>query len=322
MITTSPRHRRRTLWWTAALAVVLAAPACGKDVPGNAAPATTAPTGTGTTVLGGDLRAPSADQASPSGANGMAFRDGLLWVADLTGRQIVVVDPATGTILSRFGKEAGVDAQPDDLTVAPDGDVWWTGFDTGVVGRIGASGRSDDVATLRPGANAITTGPDGHLYVTAAVTGDGFWTIDPGAPDAGAREIAPALGNVNGFAFGPDGALYGPAYAEQKSTVVRIDLATGATTPVAEGFRFGASVRFGPDGRAYVLSAIQPEVHVVDLATGESAHFATPSTPVVDNMAWGPDGNLYVSAMNKPEITVIGPDGAVLRTLTLGRPAP
>lgn len=317
-MTTGKAHRR-ALALGAALATILAtASGCGKDSESSATPTTTAPNGSGTTMLGGNPRAPAPDQSPPKGANGLAFRDGLLWVADLNGGQIVVVDPANGAILARYGKAQGISATPDDLAVARDGSVWWTGFDTGVVGRISTDGKSTDMVTTRPGANPITVGPDGSIYVGIAVTGDGLFVIDPAAPDP-PREIAPAIGNVNAFAFGLDGALYGPAFSNQEGKVVRIDVADGKTTDVAKGFPFPDSLRFDASGQAFVLSTLPPRVDRLDLLTGEVTLFATPPTKAVDNMAWGPDGNLYVSGFNEPTITVIDPEGKVLRTLSVGR---
>ncbi len=307
--------RRRTV---VALAVVaLVGAACGKDTSTPSASPVTSPTGSGTLLLGGNPRSPAADQTPPKGTNGLAFREGVLWIADLNGGQIVVVDPASGTILARYGPDQNVNAKPDDLAVAPDGSVWWTGFDIGKVASIGTDGRSTDIAAMRPGANAIAFSPAGKAYVTMAVTGDGLWELDPANPQS-SREVTPTLGNVNAFAFGPDGQLYGPGFAEQVGRVVRIDTTTGATTEVAIGFAFPSALRFDTKGDAFVLSAIGGSVERVDLATGAVTPFAKVPTKRVDNMMWGPDGNLFVTAFDEPLITVISPTGDVVRTLTVG----
>ncbi len=313
----APRIAHLALGPAALLLAATALVGCGKDTSNGAATATTAPVGTGTSIVGGAPRTPAADQTPPKGANGVAFRDGVLWVADLAGRQIVVADPADGTILARYSAAQGITSQPDDLAVTRDGTVWWTGFDTGTVGRIGTDGRSTDVATLRPGANPIAVAPDGSLVVGIAVTGDGLFRIDPASPGT-PKEIAAAVGNVNAFAFGPDGGLYGPSFSEQHGKVVRVDTATGATTPTATVPGFPVSVRFDRDGAAYVLSTLPSAVSRVDLATGTVTPFATPSTKAVDNMAWGPDGNLYVTGFDVPQVTVIDAKGTVLRSLSIG----
>jgi len=310
----SPR-RRATI---AIVVLTLLIAACGKDTSTPSASPATSPTGSGTLLLGGNPRAPATDQSPPKGTNGLAFREGVLWIADLNGGQILVADPANGAILARYGRDQNVNAQPDDLAVAPDGSVWWTGFDIGKVASIGTDGRSTDIAAMRPGANAIAFSPAGKAYVTMAVTGDGLWELDPANPQS-SREVTATLGNVNAFAFSPDGQLYGPGFAEQVGRVVQIDTTTGAATEVATGFAFPTALRFDTKGVAYVLSAIGGKVDRVDLMTGAVTPFVTVPTKRVDNMMWGPDGNLYVSAFDEPIISVFGPAGDLVRTLTIGQ---
>lgn len=120
------------------------------------------------------------DQASPKGTNGVAWDGQRLWVADLAGGEILAVDPRDGRILGRFGAAQGV-TKPDDLAVGPDGAVYWTGFEDGVVGRLGPDGTSTTLSQVGAGANPIAFGPDDSLYVGRAVTADGLYRIDPRA---------------------------------------------------------------------------------------------------------------------------------------------
>src|SRR3954466_13761367 len=60
------------------------------------------------------------------GAHGMAVdAAGKLWVASLTGRRLVQVDPDSGRILGECSLSDGVDA-PDDVVVGPDGTLYFT----------------------------------------------------------------------------------------------------------------------------------------------------------------------------------------------------
>ena len=105
-------------------------------------------------------------------AQGMAFdKDGLLWVADLIGDNITVVDPASGEIVRRFGYDQGV-YSPVDLTFAPDGTLYWVDWSTSAVGKIDQTGTVTRVAELPPGANAIVATEDGRLFVANCNTGD------------------------------------------------------------------------------------------------------------------------------------------------------
>jgi hypothetical protein len=72
---------------------------------------------------------------------------------------------------------------------------------------------------VAPGVNPITFSPDGRLFVGLCFQGDGLYELDPDliAPPRPIIEATPEnpypLGFMNGFAFGPDGRLYGPLFA-------------------------------------------------------------------------------------------------------------
>ncbi|MEZ5142349.1 MAG: hypothetical protein R2726_07495 [Acidimicrobiales bacterium] len=257
------------------------------------------------------------DQTPPKGTNGVAWDGRRLWVADLAGSQILAVDPRTGTIQGRFGTDQGVRG-PDDLAVGPDGAVYWTGFSDGTVGRLGADGTSTTIGNVGAGANPIAFSPDGSLYVGRAVTADGLFRLDPtGATPP--QEVAATVGNVNGFAFGPDGAIYGPSYRDQQGSLVRIDPATGAVTEVLGGLGFPKRGEVRPRGAAYVLTSAPVGVLAVDLATGTSTPYATPATKAVDNLAYDGDGSFVVSSFNEPVLSIIPPAGGEVRTVRIGR---
>ena len=285
---------------------------------------------TGTTTATGAAWAPTVqgpatvalpsgpvDQTSPKGTNGVAWDGRRLWVADLAGGEILVVDPRTGAIEGRFGAAQGV-TKPDDLAIGPDGAVYWTGFEDGIVGRLGPDGTSTTIAQVGPGANPIAVSPDGSLYVGRAVTADGLYRIDPRGAAAPVT-VAESVGNVNAFAFGPDGALYGPSYKDQQGSLVRIDPQTGQVTQVVGGLGFPSAVKFGPDGRAYVLTAVPVGVVAVDVATGQATPYATPATPAVDNIASDGDGSFVVSSFNGPQLSIIPPAGGEVRTVRIGQ---
>lgn len=247
-------------------------------------------------------------QTPPAGTNGLAFAGNRLWVADLRGGELLAVDPDTGRILERHGAADGVVA-PDDVAVGPDGAIYWTGFGTGVIGRMDRAGHSTIIATLRPGANPIAFARDGRLYVGLAVIADGLYQIDPRGRRP-PRLVAPSLGNVNAFTIARDGFLYGPRFGlDGAGALVRVDLRTGTVTEVMRGFGYPVAVKLDPRGRLYVLATGPPGVFRIDLAARRAMPVGTPSTPVVDNFAFDRRGRLFVSGFAGPMVTEIRPDG-------------
>lgn len=277
-------------------------------------PSTSASTGATTTNTAPPMTLPfageldeSGDQTAPVGTNGIVVADdGSLWIADGEGSQIIQVDTATGDIVNRWPTPDG--SWPDDLAFDPDGRLFWTGFESGQIGRIDpSSGDHVIVAEVPPGANPITFTEDGRLLVGLAVTADGLYEIDPeGVTDP--VQIVAELGNVNGFDVAADGYLYGPRATGE---VVRIDTATGEVLDtIASDMGFSGAVREATDGSLVVLSATPtPTLWSVDIETGEKTAIAALDTQLVDNVAVGDDGSFYVTTFNRPAVIVVAPDG-------------
>jgi sugar lactone lactonase YvrE len=205
------------------------------------------------------------------GANGVCFGpDGRLYVASVWGNEILKMDPNSGRILDRIGRDRGV-LTPDDLTFGPDGSLYWTSIVTGGVGRLTPEGQHSLLANLGPGVNPITFSPDGEwLYVAKDFLGVGLFKLRPDGSDV--TPLLPDLVNFNAFDFGPDGWLYGPLYTDVPK-VIRVDVR--ATPPTVEDVLEGiapSAVKFDSQHRLvtndnftgrvlrYTLETMNPEV--------------------------------------------------------------
>jgi len=225
-------------------------------------------------------------------ANGFSFGgDGLLYVASGPGSQLVVMD-RNGRILDRFGAADGVHGV-DDVAVAPEGSVYWTEPFSGKVKKLTTGGAIVEIAQLPPGANGITISPEGRIYVNTTILSDTLWEVYPDG--SAPRLIAQNLGFPNAMDVGPDGFIYVPSWIVHKTvlkvnpdtgatttaavgfqaplsvrfdpagrmyvldqiahSIVRVDLASGAKTLVAEVPPNSDNFNFDSQGRLYVSSA-------------------------------------------------------------------
>ena len=252
--------------------------------------------------------------AALNAANGITIgADGNLYVASVTGQEIVVMDKSNGNIIERITE--GVQS-PDDLVFGPDGSLYWTDILTGEVGRR----TPDGVVKKQPflgGVNPIAFNDEGRLFIALDFQGDGLYEFDPEL-DADPKTIIECptgfcLGFFNAFDFGPDGLLYGPLFA--LGQVIKMNVDTGVYEIVADGFVNPASAKFGPDGLLYVLDQTG-EVSKIDITTGDKTLFTT-LQPGLDNMVFDEDGSLYMTNNDEGWVAEILPSGEA-RTISPG----
>jgi sugar lactone lactonase YvrE len=244
------------------------------------------------------------------GPNGMFFDAGdRLYVASLLAGELSVLDPRSGHVLGRLGEDVGV-LSPDDVTIAPDGTVYWTNLLNGTVGRLSPDG-SWKTQFVGYGVNPITLSDDGRLFVGLAFLGDGLAELDPDLTDPPTWLIPagpPSPLGLNAFDFGPDGMLYAPRMFTGQ--VVRIDVDAAPPVPqivVASGFTPpNYALKF--DSKAELHVAANGDVFELDLATGARTVLLD-TDGAIDNLAFDSRDRLFVSMLSDDTVLEVLPSG-------------
>ena len=250
------------------------------------------------------------------GANGIMFDNSdQLYIASVSGEEIVVMNQKSGKILERIPASG-----PDDLTFGPDGSLYYTSIMTGFVFRIKPDGTTTS-QYVAPGVNPITFSADGRLFVACDFLGDGLYELDPQLVDppvqiAGAP-LTPFLGWLNGMDFGPDGLLYAPVWLFQKVVSIDVDDFTYPMTTVCDdAFGITAAVKFDSQGRLHVADQMKGEISRVDIESGVKEVIAT-GLFGLDNLAFDSRDQLYVSSAQDGSIFEVLPSG-VTRMISKG----
>ena len=258
-----------------------------------------------------------AEGAPIHGANGLYFdAKDHLYIASGFGKEIIVMDPGTGSVIERLGKSVGVET-PDDLVIGPDGSLYWTETFSGKIGKRSPGG-SITIQNVAPGVNPITFSPDGRLFTALKFLGDALYELDPELKRP-PRLVIKDPGSLNGFDFGPDGYLYCPS--EKLTGVVRIDVDSGEIVQIAEGFQTNA-VKFDSKGRLHILKNIadDPLHGEVVIFNPDAKTFETVTSSLaygLDNLAFDSQGRLFVSNLADGSISEVLPDGSI-RTVSAG----
>ncbi len=251
--------------------------------------------------------------ASPfRGLHGMDFDpSGRLYAADLIGMTVHRIDVKTGASEVVVGPPYG---GADDVKVGPDGTVVWTNLTSGVIYARSPGGVIRELATGLPGINTVGFHPDGRLFATQPRVADALYEIDL-AGKKPPRVIFQPSGALNGFVIKPDGYLYGPQGA--LGTVVRVDLATGTHTVLADGFRDPTAVKSDSAGNLFVSELATGRLYRLDQGTWKRTLVAQLS-PGNDNITISGEGLIYVSNFAHSSIEEVDPRSGAVRTVARG----
>lgn len=158
------------------------------------------------------------------------------------------------------------------------------------------------VQDLLAAPRGLAFGPNGDLFISSGGLFDSrIFRINPDTGEL-LQTYSSGLAVPGGLAFDASGILYATNSSSQN--IVRIDVATGATTVFSSGVR-GQGLAFGPDGNLY-FGSITQEVLVLNPNTGA----------IVGRIPVGSGGPDYLTFGDVPQAVV--PEPSSLGILSTG----
>ncbi len=255
---------------------------------------------------------PLVEYVQPAGI--VTGPDSNLWFAESASRRIARMKPtgeltefALPAIAPPPGSDPGTPAeaaQPEGMTVGPDGALWFTTADD-EIGRITTTGTITKfpVANLTQSNSSITSGPDGNLWFTGVagnvsrITPAGVVTEFP-VPSSGTSASSV---NLDTIVTGPDGALWFTGLPGQMGRITTSGTMTEFPTspaipPPSGGTQSttitAAGLTNGPDGALW-FTGVPGEVGRMTTA-GSVTEFPVPDQGhTAATIVAGPDGNLW-----------------------------
>jgi len=197
-------------------------------------------------------------------ANGIRTgADGKIYVAQVAGSAVSVVDPDTGdaSVLSAMGD--GI-VGPDDLAFDSAGNLYCTEITEGRVVERAPNGTVRVIHGDMPVANPITVYQD--RVIAGELRMDGRIIELDRTGGGNHRVIFDKCPMVNAFDVGPDGKLYFPAQGANE--IWRISLDGGEPEVVAKDLGVPDSVKFHPDGYIVSTQVYSGQVLKIDPRTG------------------------------------------------------
>jgi sugar lactone lactonase YvrE len=194
--------------------------------------------------------------------NGIVFdRQGMMYVADYVGHNVLRIDPKTKKVRV-FAHEPAMN-QPNDLAIAADGTLYasdpnW-GKSTGQLWKIAKGGKVTRVAAALGTTNGIDVSPDGKtLYVNESVQRN-IWAF-PIKSDGtlGAKRLLKKFPDhgFDGMRCDVDGNLYVSRYG--KGTVVKLSPQGMVLKEIDVLGKSPSNLCFGgPDGRTVYVTEVE-----------------------------------------------------------------
>jgi streptogramin lyase len=230
--------------------------------------------------------------ASPdSGILRITTSGGALWFSEeqLKTSPIVKMTPAgLATAFPLPTANAGVEA----VTNGPDGNVWFTEFNTAKIGKITPAGKITEYTTpFNPLQSAdIKAGADGKLWFATDHHGIGHATI------GGKIDFFPIKDDETQpttLTPGPNKTMW---FVEWKGNHVGFITTTGKVTEYPAGFggfsnSFG--IAYGKDGRIWFADPQHHRIGAIRTNGTGLTFYRLGMTSTPDSIIAGPDGNLY-----------------------------
>ncbi|HZT11419.1 MAG TPA: hypothetical protein VFA29_01315 [Candidatus Baltobacteraceae bacterium] len=235
--------------------------------------------------------------------------DGAMWICESTptdsGPARLVRIAQDGTVLGSFAYGQGSFPQLSSIAAGPDGALWFTDYDDGIIGRMTTTGK---LRTFNvPGVNgypaAITAGPDGALWFTVPDQS----TIDRIDTAGKITSFAKGItGDPDGITQGPDGALW---FTEPSASKIGRMTTAGAATEFPSGAS-PTSIAAGPDGALWFteyksIGRITVNGNVTQYRQGLK------STQLPQAIVAGADGAMWFTDQRQAELGRISMSGTI-----------
>jgi sugar lactone lactonase YvrE len=245
------------------------------------------------------------------GVHGLAVdNQGRLLAASVVGQAIYEVKPN--------GKASVLVPPPqgmaDDIAIAPDGTMAWTGFLTGDIYSKKGDGPIRKLAAGLAGINSIAYRADGRLYASQVFLGDALYEIDPEGVKP-PRKLMEGMGGLNGFEI-RDNYLYGPLWF--KGQIVRINLDAPHIEVIADGLQVPAAANLDSKGNIFVVDTKAGTLVKIDAATRAKSIVAKLKTGV-DNLAIDKNDRIFVANMVDNAVQEVNPRNGRARTILSGK---
>ena len=238
-------------------------------------------------------------------------------VANGPGQEVWMTSDQPGGFVARISKQGKVlkvvpvPGRPDSITRGPDGAMWFTLRDTGVVGRVTLDGVvSSFPVPLPPGSQprGIVSGPDGALWVTlfgasavGRLTPAGAWTIFQAGLTPGAEQL--------GLTSGPGGLWLTEPRADRIVKLTTAGAATGFPVSNASG---PEDITVGFDGNLWFTEDDGDRIGRVTPG-GKVTEFAAGITPGGNpfSISSGPDDAMWFTEALGDRVARSTPNGAI-----------
>lgn len=187
------------------------------------------------------------------------------------------------------------ESNPWGITKGPEGDMWFTDYTTGKIGKITTAGVVTEYF-LPSGSepSEITEGPDGNLWITVYMK-ERICKIDKMTPSGGVTEYSmPTASYPASITAGPDGSLWFTENRGEEPGVIGKMTTSGKLTEYSEGpgSDSGNGLTAGPEGDLWFTEWGASRIGKITTA-GVVTEYPLPKEHYPSEITAGPEGDLW-----------------------------
>jgi len=236
-----------------------------------------------------------------------------IWFSALRAAGILLALTAAGfgqVTINEFNLPTATSG-PLKIASGPDGNLWFTEFNSGKIGRITPAGLVTEFAVpnAKSGLGGIASGPDGNLWFTETGSNKIGRITTSGVVTEFLLPASLPASNVTAIAAGPDGNLW---FGENSLFKIgRITISGVVTDFGIPTFIAAEEIALGPDGNLWFTEDGFSRIGRIS-TSGDITEFTLPAAGCYpDGIAAGPDGNLWFTESNSNKIGRITPSGVI-----------
>jgi streptogramin lyase len=204
---------------------------------------------------------------------------------------------------------AGQGAEPDQITLGPGGNLWFTEFGSGQIGMVNPTTHAVTEFPL-PERNAepfgITLGSDGNMWFTE-LNADEIGMINPSTHAISQIPVPTTFAAPYNITAGPDGTVWFTEWNANQIGMVNLKTDKISEFPIPTSDSVPEGITLGPDGNIWFTETLAGKIGMINTQNDQITEYPLPSLTSQPSQITSGPGGLWFTESAGNQILMINP---------------